>query len=132
MKISLVGKAFNTFFPFLRLEFLGSSNAQKGRRKRGAVPDPETTLGDYEIQAPGEVIVLSPKTTVQELENKFIEVYGLSVAVLRKSGKFWLRTTRTNHWTLEEQNRVGEILCNDEEFGYRGEGTDTYTSEKEV
>jgi hypothetical protein len=48
--------------------------------------------------------------TVSNLEQKFRDVYGLSVQVFRRSGKAWLETTFTDGWTLEEQNSQGEDL----------------------
>ena len=48
--------------------------------------------------------------TVANLENDFDAIYGLAVHVFRKSGKVWLETTVTDNWTLEEQNRQGELL----------------------
>ncbi|MDE3144966.1 MAG: hypothetical protein KGL19_12475, partial [Bacteroidota bacterium] len=51
-----------------------------------------------------------PTMTVSELEQKFNDIYGLSTQVFRKSGNIWLVTTVTDKWTLEEQNRQGEII----------------------
>jgi len=55
-------------------------------------------------------ITIAPGMTVNELEQNFKDVYGLSVQVFRKSGKVWLETTVTDGWSLEEQNRQGEDL----------------------
>ena len=49
--------------------------------------------------------------TVSDLEQKFAELFGLSVQVFRKSANVWLETTVTDGWTLEEQNRQGEALA---------------------
>ena len=48
--------------------------------------------------------------SVKDLEQNFRDVYGLSVQILRKSGKVWLGTTVTDNWTLKEQNEQGQIL----------------------
>ena len=48
--------------------------------------------------------------TVNELEQRFSDVYGLGVQVFRKSGNVWLETTVTDGWTLEQQNKQGESL----------------------
>ena len=50
--------------------------------------------------------------TVGDLEQRFQDVYGLSVQVFRKSGKVWLETTVTDNWTLDEQNDKEQSLSN--------------------
>jgi hypothetical protein len=42
------------------------------------------------------------------LENQ--ENYSLDMEILRHSGKAWLKTSKTNYWTLERQNKLGEEL----------------------
>jgi len=49
-------------------------------------------------------IGITPLLTVSELEQRFQDVYGLGVQVLRKSGRVWLETTVTYGWTIEQQN----------------------------
>jgi hypothetical protein len=39
-------------------------------------------------------------------------VYGIHVQLFRKSGKVWINTSVTSSWTLEEQNKQGEVLSN--------------------
>ncbi len=48
--------------------------------------------------------------TVNMLESKLFEQFGLSVQVSRKSGNLWLETSLTNHWTLKEQNDHGREI----------------------
>ena len=43
---------------------------------------------------------------VAELENDFSGQFGLQVQVFRKSGEVWLQTTKTDNWTLIEQNQA--------------------------
>jgi hypothetical protein len=37
-------------------------------------------------------------------------LFGVPVQILRKSGKIWLETTMTDHWTLLQQNQHGEEI----------------------
>ncbi|MBA3900883.1 MAG: hypothetical protein H0X62_11855, partial [Bacteroidetes bacterium] len=41
---------------------------------------------------------------VKELEQKFQNLFGVSVQVYRQSGSVWIQTTITDSWTLTEQN----------------------------
>lgn len=55
-------------------------------------------------------ITITPHMTVNNLEQTFGDIYGLSVQVFRKSGNAWLETIETDGLTLEEQNKIGEEL----------------------
>jgi hypothetical protein len=48
--------------------------------------------------------------TVLELENAFMDEFGLCVQVFRKSGNIWLETTMTDHWTLKQQSDHGREI----------------------
>lgn len=47
---------------------------------------------------------------VSKLEQLFLDQFGLSVQVFRKSGSSWLETTFTDDWTLKRQNDAGMEL----------------------
>jgi len=64
---------------------------------------------------PGCPMCESYTLTINELEKKFREVFGLTVHIFRKSGFVWLQSTVTDGWSLREQNKQGESLntsCN--------------------
>lgn len=68
------------------------------------------TLGECRtIHAKGH-LVINAAMTVNDLEQRFSDIYGLAVQVFRKSGRVWLETTVTDGWTLAEQNEQGEEL----------------------
>ena len=68
------------------------------------------TLGECRTIHNKGSITIGPEMTVDELEQRFMDVYGLSIQVFRKSGKVWLETTITDGWTLEKQNEQGREL----------------------
>ncbi|RMD97871.1 MAG: hypothetical protein D6816_16940 [Bacteroidetes bacterium] len=106
-KIKDIQQEFQQLFPYLQLHFY------KGRHKEGKPSPPETQL-DPELSI-GEVrtihnegeLTIQPEMTVGELENLFWTKYGLNVQIFRRSGNLWLQTTKTDTWTLAEQNRKG-------------------------
>jgi hypothetical protein len=111
-KISSIQKEFSQAFPYLKIEFFSQSH------KIGAPSSKKTMLQATKIlkecrsvHSTGS-ITISAKTTVAELEQNFLDVFGLSVQVFRKSGRAWLETTVTDGWSLDKQNKQGESLSN--------------------
>jgi len=109
-KIFAIQEEFNNMFPYLKLEFFSKPHKKDGAPTKKFIKHDSKTLGDCRtIHNDGEITII-PTMTVAELEQRFADVYGLGIDVLRKSGKGWLETTVTNNWTLEEQNKQGEDL----------------------
>jgi hypothetical protein len=109
-KIFAIQEEFNTVFPYLKLEFFSKPSKQDGTPIKKMIKQASKTLGECRTIHNKGSIVITPEITVSALEQRFSDVYGLGVLVLRKSGKVWLETTVTDGWTLEEQNLQGEAL----------------------
>lgn len=58
------------------------------------------------------IITLSNETITGEFEQFLSVRYGLFVQVFRKSMGTWLETTRTDKWTLGEQESKGKESAN--------------------
>lgn len=109
-KIIAIQEEFNVNFPYLRLKFLSKSHSLFPTYSSKFVKNNLKTLGECRIIHNNGRIMITPSMSVAELEQRFIDVYGLTVQVFRKSGTSWLETSVTDGWTLEEQNSQGEIL----------------------
>lgn len=109
-KIFAIQEEFNTMFPYLRLEFFAKANKLGGAASSKVIKHGNKTLGECRTIHNNGAMTISPSMTVADLEQRFNDVYGLGVAVQRKSGKVWLEVTVSEGWTLEEQNRQGESL----------------------
>ncbi len=109
-KIFAIKEEFNTFFPYLKLEFFSKPNKRGGISSIKLVKHNSTTLGECRTIHNVGKITITPNMTVADLEQSFSDIYGLGIRIFRKSGKVWLETTVTDGWTLEEQNRQGEAL----------------------
>ena len=102
--------AFTDAFGYLRLEFFRNPvqpylpSSKKDMRS----PD-EIALGGDRIHTVAEIDINS-QWKVAEVEDLFSTEAGLYVQVFRKSGNLWIETTFTDDWTLEQQNREGELL----------------------
>ncbi len=111
-KISAVKEEFNTVFPYLKLEFFLKPNLPNSASTLKFLKYDSKTLGEFKEDLLEAEICINPSMTVENLDQKFRDTYGLGVLVYRKSGKAWLETTLTHNWTLEEQNKQGEELSN--------------------
>ena len=108
IKLQDIQQEFSSQFPFLKLEFYsGSHDANEGSMEADHL-DAEKTIGEVRtIHNKGE-IELQDSMSVADLEKDFFEKYGLNAQVFRKSKDLWLQTTKTDQWTLAEQNQRGE------------------------
>jgi hypothetical protein len=109
-KIFSIQDEFSSLFPYLRMEF---SDRMRSKEKVISVDHARLsnrTVGEIRTQHNQGDILITPFMKVLDLEQCFKNVYGLTVQIFRKSGRVWLETTLTDAWTLEEQNRQGEML----------------------
>jgi len=109
-KIFAIQKDFTKVFPYLKLEFFAKPHKVGGGSSKKFMASNSKTLVECRTIHNTGIITVTPQMKVADLEQNFIDVYGLSVQIFRKSGKVWLETTVTDSWTLEEQNRQGEEL----------------------
>lgn len=105
--LSSLKREFNSVFPYLRLElyYLKPGTGRIPIR----VPD-EKELAELRRNNAAEVPVIRKGMTVAELEELFLNNYGLEAQIYRQSGKLWLETTLTNSWTLSQQNMEGKAI----------------------
>lgn len=83
-----------------------------GLRRTADVPVfPKKASGDESIgDWLDQKLRLSDTMTVQELEEAIAALFGVSVQVFRRSGKFWIETRMTRAWTLKQQDDHGRAL----------------------
>lgn len=108
--IHQVQDKFQEHFPFLKIEFFKTSHDEmEGSPKENMITE-NHLLGDIRTNHSAGELSIHGNQKVTTLEEHFEENYGLNVQVFRKSGKNWLETTKTDEWTLSEQNRTGEEM----------------------
>lgn len=107
MKISTAQNIFSSAFPFLKLEFFKHPHKAYGGNSRNdllkQVKNRENVLKNRK-ELP---LTITEDMSVEAVEKLFMEHFGLSTQVFRKSGKIWLETTLTDDWTLKKQNDEG-------------------------
>ncbi|GIV32069.1 MAG: hypothetical protein KatS3mg030_371 [Saprospiraceae bacterium] len=107
-KLEDIQREFQEMFPWLKLEFYTGTYEPGHASPANQQLDPRLTIGQVRTVRKEGDLKISPDMTVRELEQKFWDQYGLLVQVFRRSGKIWLQTSKTDEWTLGEQNRKGE------------------------
>ncbi len=111
--IQTLQSEFNALFPYLRLMLTkvvpGHDSSAKNSTNQLQIVD-DTPLLDYKIANPETPFCIYPEMTVAELEQQFLQRYGLEPIILRKSGNVWIEASITDDWTLEEQNTQGELI----------------------
>jgi|GEM_PF-121742 len=108
---SILQKEFSKLFPFLKIEFFREPCLKgKGNSKDKMISTNEI-LNRLQSKKQFGKIVFTKQTTVSELEENFLNKFGVCMQVFRKSGNIWLETTSTDDWTLEQQNEEGRSLA---------------------
>lgn len=109
--ISTLQKEFNKTFSFLKIEFFREPCIKgKGNSKDKMISTNEI-LNRFQSKKQFGKIAFTKQTTVSELEENFLNKFGICMQVFRKSGNIWLETTSTDDWTLEQQNEEGRSLA---------------------
>lgn len=109
--IKEVQEDFTNAFPYLKIEFFRNGEVRKDRYPAQMMIAHNRTLKEAWVRKKTEgTFPLSETMTVSDLENKFLDHYGLSVQVFRRSGNLWLETTMTDNWTLRQQNEHGKEI----------------------
>lgn len=109
-KIFEIQKEFNDCFPFLQIQFYTRNTTQKNAPGKFQLLDSQKSIEDCRTLANNKTITIEPTITVKELEQNFLDTFGIVVQIFRKSGKAWLETNVTDTWTLTEQNKEGQAL----------------------
>jgi hypothetical protein len=109
-KIFAIQNEFSKVFPFLKLEFFAKPARLNGASPNKVLRESSKTLGECRTVHISGMLTITPDMTVKELEQHFRDIYGLTIQILRKSGKAWLGTKMTDGWSLKEQNEQGESL----------------------
>ena len=105
-KISSIQKEFSQAFPYLKIEFFSKPHSVGSPSSKKTMKPSTKTIGECRTVHSSGTITISPKTTAAELEQNFLDIFGLSVQVFRKSGNAWLETTVTDSWSLEKMERI--------------------------
>ena len=110
--VAEVQEAFSDLFPHLKIEFFTQPHDDKAASwSKYMIFDKSKPLKEIGLLKEG-VITMTNETITGEFEQFLSVRYGLFVQVFRKSRELWLETTRTDKWTLGEQESKGKESAN--------------------
>lgn len=94
-----IQKEFSEMYPFLKIELTDKKQPVKVVSGNGF---------------PGncEHVDISSNRTVAQLETDFRTILDLPIQVFRRAGNLWIETSLTHDWTLDQQNKEGELFSN--------------------
>ena len=98
---------FQKRFPYLKIEFFHPKPAPHDYSAKDII-NPSNKIEEVAKIADSPILHITGLMAVSELEMHFREMLGIHVEVFRKSGKVWLKTSATDHWTLDEQNKEAQ------------------------
>lgn len=108
--IKEVQAEFHSKYPYLKLEFYKHSHRTGEASPTNLKVPPSVLVGKIRNGVKGKAsetdVSIHGNMKVSTLEEMFQDRFGLSVQVFRKSGDVWLQTTKTDDWTLSEQNET--------------------------
>lgn len=113
---------FNAMFPFLKIEFFRTPHKIGEGSSKHLIYDNNRFVRDCRVPTIEGDLVINEQMTVNELEEQFLNSFGLSVQVFRKSGNVWLETSATDSWTLRQQNEEGAELS--KQINYKPDNPD--------
>jgi hypothetical protein len=93
-----IQKEFNELYPFLKIELI-----EKGQ------PAAKVVSGTH-FNEKCRHIDVSAGRTVAELEGDFRDQINLPVQLFRRAGNLWIETSLTHDWSLDQQNKEGELF----------------------
>ena len=105
-------KEFNTFYPYLKLEFFKTHAPRNKILQKAEKIYPHELVQCMTHQYKQVSIHVDYNRTVAQIVVDFREILGLSILVFRKSGNLWIETSLTDSWSLERQNKIGESFSN--------------------
>ena len=107
-KLSDIQKIFNDKYQYLKLEFFSKPHGVGVGSPKRDILDTDLTIDECSTKDKEGTISIEPNVKAAEVEQNFLNSFGISAQVFRLSRDVWLETTSTDHWTLEEQNNLGE------------------------
>jgi hypothetical protein len=102
-----IKEAFRAVYPYLKLEFFQRAHRDGGGSPRREMYTDKLRVRDIRDTQEEGAIELHDEMSVAQLEAEFEARFDLYVQVFRKSGRLWLETSVTDHWSLHQQNQHG-------------------------
>ena len=102
-------KQFNSFYPFLQIQFLRNEQPEEKSVQKMKKVQPDALLKQLIRFYEPFKLTVSNETTVAQLLKDFKKV-GLIAQLNRRSGNLWIEICLTDDWTLKHQNEEAGLI----------------------
>lgn len=109
IKLKEIQAEFSSKFPYLKIEFYRYPHRECEGSLETYKLDPESLVGEVRQVHNNGFFPLDGSMKTATFEQMLQNIYGLNTQVFRKSYGKWLHSWATDIWTLEEQNKRGQI-----------------------
>jgi len=109
--ISEIQEEFQKSFPYLKIEFFKHKQDTVNSVAKPRPISGRMTLGMIRNSHIEAVLNIAGSRSVEDVQSDFQDKFGLYAEILRKSGRMWIETTLTHHWSLLRQNFEGQQMC---------------------
>lgn len=92
-----IQKGFSEMYPFLKIEVIDKKQ-------------PAKQVSDNISPNEQQHVDISSGRTVAQLEEDFKKLLNLPIQLFRRAGNLWIETSLTHDWTLDQQNKEGELF----------------------
>jgi len=93
-----IQKEFTELYPFLKIELVEKDQPVA------------KVISAINMSGNGTHVDVSGTRTVAELEGDFKKFFNIPIQVFRRAGSLWIEASLTLDWSLEQQNREGELF----------------------
>lgn len=109
-KIAEFQEEFNAYFPFLKIEFFTQPHEENSATwSKYMIFNRTKTLGEIgKIPTTPSIFEFQPEMKTGEFEQALWNQYALPVQIFRKSMGSYIETTKSDSWSLAEQNSKGD------------------------
>jgi hypothetical protein len=108
LTVGEIQQAFRSRYPYLKINFFSKTFERDEQYRAEDMYDSGVMIKNIRKADTRGTLTIKGNMKISELEDLFLDTFGLSVQVFRKSGNSWLLTTTTDSWTLEDLNKKGE------------------------
>jgi hypothetical protein len=105
-----IQREFSGLYPFLKLDFFKPFIGSPTRGMKTERIHPEERVLRFIKKVQNRIVNIEGYRTVAQVVKDIENMLALTVMILRRSGNLWIETSLTARWTLEQQNREGEII----------------------
>ncbi len=108
LTVGEIQQAFRSRYPYLKINFFSKAYDRDEQYRAEDMYESNELIKDLRKADTHGTLIIKGSMKISDLEDQFLNTFGLSVQVFRKSGDSWLLTTTSDNWTLEDLNEKGE------------------------